>query len=203
MSGIGVRIKALREKMGWTQTELAKRSQIDRSLISQWEHGKQDPSAKHLFKLARAFGLPAEALLFDKELVPTGPQGELRLPVMSRVKAGTAAPPVPVEDETVSVTLEEALAADAVIEVKGDSMLPELHPGDHCGVRWQDHAAHDDLIVALIDDFDDITVKRFQSKGDHFLLVPSNKAYPPYSSKRHRIRILGKVIWVKRWYERG
>lgn len=188
--------------MGWTQTELARRSQIDRSLISQWEHGRQDPSTRHLVKLARAFGIPAEALLLGTASAPSGSGGGIWLPVVSRVRAGAAAPPVPVEEETVAVTLDEALSANAVIEVRGDSMVPELFAGDRCGVRWQDYASHDDLVVALIDEFDDITVKRYQVKGDQFVLVPANDAFPSYSSKVHRIRILGKVIWVKRWYER-
>jgi len=86
--------------------------------------------------------------------------------------------------------------------VKGDSMEPELHEGDLCGVRWQDYAAHGQFVVAQIDDFDDLTIKRYVQKPDHFVLEPINRKYPSYSSKRHCIRILGKVTWVLRWYER-
>jgi len=148
---IGLRLRQLREQLGLSQNRFAKLAGIPQPKISRWESGKEAPSAKYLLKLARALGVPVEALL---------------------------------------------------LEVKGDSMEPELHEGDLCGVRWQDYATHGQFVVAQIDDFDDLTIKRYVQKPDHFILEPLNKKYPSYPSKRHRIRILGKITWVLRWYER-
>ncbi|MCS7277299.1 MAG: hypothetical protein NZ531_00455 [Aquificaceae bacterium] len=126
----------------------------------------------------------------------------VRLPIIIKFRAGEAVSPMILDGETTEVTLDMAQKADAVIEVKGDSMMPELHEEDLCGVRWQDYASHSTFVVAQIDDFDDLTVKRFVDKGDYFVLEPINRKYPSYPSKRHRIRILGKVTWVLRWYDR-
>lgn len=203
MSGnIGLRIRRLREQLGLSQNQLAKLTGIPRGLISQWEIGKQEPSAKHLPKLAKALGIPIDALLLGGNLEPLDGHITLRLPIVIRVRAGEAVPPSTLDGETIEVTLDMAQKADAVVEVKGDSMLPELHEGDLCGVRWQDYASHGQFVVAQIDDFDDLTIKRFVDKGDYFVLEPLNRQYPSYPSRRHRIRILGKVTWVLRWYER-
>lgn len=199
---IGLRIRLLREQLGLSQSQLAKLTGIPRGLISQWEIGKQEPSAKHLPKLAKALGISVDALLLGGSLEPLTGYLALRLPIVMKVRAGEAMPPSVVYDETIEVTIEQAHIADAVVIVRGDSMHPELHEGDLCGVRWQDYAAHGQFIVAQIDDFDDLTIKRFVDKGDYFVLEPLNRKYPPYSSKRHRIRILGKVTWVLRYYER-
>lgn len=199
---IGLRLRQLREQRGLSQNRFAKLAGIPRPKISRWERGKEAPSAKYLPKLAKALGIPVEALLLGGAIEPRDGQVVLRLPIVIKVRAGEAVPPSIVDGDTVEVTLDMAQRADAVVEVKGDSMEPELHEGDLCGVRWQDSAAHGQFVVAQIDDFDDLTIKRYVQKPDHFLLEPLNKKYPSYSSKRHRIRLLGKVTWVLRWYER-
>jgi len=202
MSDIGKRIKLLRESLNLSQSQLARISGIPRPKISRWELGLEQPSAKYLPKLAKALGISVDALLLGGSFEPSTGYLALRLPIVMKVRAGEAMPPSVVYDDTIEVTIEQAHIADAVVIVRGDSMHPELHEGDLCGVRWQDYAAHGQFIVAQIDDFDDLTIKRFVDKGDYFVLEPLNRKYPPYSSKRHRIRILGKVTWVLRYYER-
>ncbi|MFA0752052.1 MAG: hypothetical protein SLRJCFUN_002455 [Candidatus Fervidibacter sp.] len=199
---IGLRLRQLREQLGLSQNRFAKLAGIPQPKISRWESGKEAPSAKYLLKLARALGVPVEALLLGEGVETRDGQAIVRLPVAVKVRAGEAVPPTILDSETIEVTLDMAQKADAVVEVKGDSMEPELHEGDLCGVRWQDYATHGQFVVAQIDDFDDLTIKRYVQKPDHFILEPLNKKYPSYPSKRHRIRILGKITWVLRWYER-
>lgn len=42
MSEVGERIKEIRERMGWSQRELAKRANLSYSMISHIETGKRD-----------------------------------------------------------------------------------------------------------------------------------------------------------------
>ena len=51
------RLKELREQKGLTSTEVAKLAGVDVSLISKWESGIRDPSAKHLKWLTKFYGL--------------------------------------------------------------------------------------------------------------------------------------------------
>jgi len=58
---IGVRIRQLREKSGWSLTELAEKADISRSYISQIESGKSVPTQEKIIQFAEALGvLPSE-----------------------------------------------------------------------------------------------------------------------------------------------
>jgi len=202
---IGQKIKALRQAKGWSQYRLAKMTGIPHQMISAWEAGKQNPSVKHLTKLATAFGVPVDALLYSRDVKIDNEKPILRLPIILRVSAGSGrgGPVILEEAGTIEVTIEEAMVADAAIEINGESMLPTLEPGDICGVRWQDYPpAHGKLVVACIDDIDKPIVKRYIDKGTYFILRSDNRKFGDYSSREHQIRIIGKVTWVKRFIER-
>ena len=57
-------IRQLRESKGWSQLELARRSEVDQGYVSHLEAGtKKNPSIAVLKKLARALGVPVGELL--------------------------------------------------------------------------------------------------------------------------------------------
>lgn len=58
---VGPRIRQLREKKGWSLTELAERAGISRSYLSQVERGESEPTQGKIVRLADALGaLPSE-----------------------------------------------------------------------------------------------------------------------------------------------
>ncbi len=61
---LGLAIKRLREKKGWTQERLAEMADINTSYIGQIERGLRYPSLKVLFKIADALGVRISEL-FD------------------------------------------------------------------------------------------------------------------------------------------
>ena len=57
-------IRQLRESKGWSQLELARRSDVDQGYVSRLEAGtKKNPSVAILKKLARALGVAVGELL--------------------------------------------------------------------------------------------------------------------------------------------
>ncbi len=54
---LGSRIKALRAKRGWTQTQLARRAGISRGYLARLEINRHDPALSALQKLAKALGV--------------------------------------------------------------------------------------------------------------------------------------------------
>lgn len=60
---IAMRIKALRERKGWTQEMLAEKAGMSRSHLARLETAKQDPNLSTLEKIAEALGVKAASLL--------------------------------------------------------------------------------------------------------------------------------------------
>lgn len=65
---IGERIKAIRERHGWTQVVLAREADVSLSSVQRWERGDLPP-VRELIRLAGVLGVEADALV---ELAPTG-----------------------------------------------------------------------------------------------------------------------------------
>ncbi|WP_165681720.1 helix-turn-helix transcriptional regulator [Metapseudomonas otitidis] len=59
------RLKELRAEHGWSQQDLAIRLGVSRQSVIAIESGKFDPSLPLAFRIARAFGLPIEAIFSD------------------------------------------------------------------------------------------------------------------------------------------
>jgi transcriptional regulator with XRE-family HTH domain len=96
-------IAEIRRESGLSQAELARRSGIQRSVLSAYEHGRRQPSVTALARIAGAAGLevhvgPASdhlaleqagnilAQVLDlAELIPSRPRGELAYPPLTRV----------------------------------------------------------------------------------------------------------------------
>ena len=57
------RIKQLREKQGYTQTEPAKMLGVTRSSVNAWEQGISVPSTQYIVELSALFGVSTDYLL--------------------------------------------------------------------------------------------------------------------------------------------
>ena len=74
----GFRIRACRNKRGWTQAELALRlGSVTRSAVAQWERGWTEPSKVNIQTLARVFNIPIAEMLpdFDRGVGSTAASG--------------------------------------------------------------------------------------------------------------------------------
>jgi repressor LexA len=200
---IGEVIRQLRKAHGLSQKQLARLLGVDTTAISTWENGRYHPRHKHIEKMAAIFGVPPAVFFADgdfREYACVGERGDLFLPVVSYVHAGLGVQKEP--EELLMVTLEEARKAHFALKVKGKSMEPTLLEGDYIGVRQQEVATTGDIVVAQVDEFDEVTVKRLKQIATEIILIPDNPEFPSYSSRHHRIRLIGKVTWVKRYLER-
>lgn len=62
---LGNKIKLLRQEKSWSKDELAFHAGIDGCQISRYENNKVTPSVEMVVKLARAFDVSVDHLLFD------------------------------------------------------------------------------------------------------------------------------------------
>lgn len=68
-TGLGARLRAAREAMGWSAAQLAREAGVDSGsqAVRCWERGAYLPSAKCLPGLARALGVTTDWLLTGEE----------------------------------------------------------------------------------------------------------------------------------------
>ena len=60
---LGQRIESLRVEMGWTQVQLAKKLNIAKQTVSNWENENIQPSVEMLVRTAKVFGVSTDYLL--------------------------------------------------------------------------------------------------------------------------------------------
>jgi repressor LexA len=137
--------------------------------------------------------------------VPKVPQTDTEVgyvPIVGKVAAG--------EPIFAAENIEGMLAVDDsfiptkkvfALRVQGDSMLGAgIIDGDYVLARRQHTAEPGEIVVFIIGD--EITVKRYDSKGDKVLLIPENEAYETRSIRKNSpdLQIAGKVIGLMRKY---
>jgi putative transcriptional regulator len=59
------RVKDHRERMGWSQGELARRLGVSRQTVNAVETDKYDPSLPLALRMATLFGVPVETMFID------------------------------------------------------------------------------------------------------------------------------------------
>jgi len=124
------------------------------------------------------------------------------IPIIGRVAAG--------EPIFAAENIDGMLAVDDTfiptkkvfaLKVRGDSMTGAgILDGDYVLARRQHTAEPGEIIVFIIGD--EITVKRYDTKGDKVFLIPENEAYETRVLKKSdpELQIAGKVVGLLRRY---
>ncbi len=148
---------------------------------------RRDPSKP------RAIELLDRAVGAVKDVVsPTG------LPLVGHVAAGQ---PILAEENIEDYVSVPEIAGGAegeyILRVRGDSMKNAgILDQDYVIVRRQDTAADGEIVVALVGDEAEATVKRFFRERDHVRLQPENDALEPILTTE--VKVLGRVVGVCR-----
>lgn len=138
---------------------------------------------------------PLPTLIRDEEVNTN------RIPIIGRVAAGS--PILAEENIEGSVLIDPSFMGRArdcfALKVKGDSMINVgIFEGDLVIVSPQKTASTDDIIVARVDD--EVTVKKYFTKGSEIKLIPENENYKPIIiNQQNEFAIIGIVTGVVRW----
>jgi repressor LexA len=149
---------------------------------------RRDPSKP------RAIELLDKAMESAKAAV-IGPSG---LPLVGHVAAGQ---PI-LAEENIEEYVDVPAAAggeegDFILRIRGDSMIDAgILEGDYVVVRPQEVAVDGEIVVAMVGEEPEATVKRFFHEADHVRLQPENTTMEPIRSKD--VRVLGKVVGLYR-----
>lgn len=195
-------IRQIREAMGITQAEAARRLGLSRQAYSNYELGKRQADYETLLKIAEEFQVSVSALLGREEsnIGAVFQDGFRMIPVFETVAAGLGA----YADDRVTDYMPFRIASDSeaaetiAIRVSGDSMYPKIEDGDIIQVHKQDTVDSGDIAVILIDGTEGV-VKRVYFGRDFVELVSINPNYPPrrfQGAEMELIRIVGLVKGV-------
>ena len=120
------------------------------------------------------------------------------LPVVGQVAAGQ---PILAEENIEDYVQVPPIAGgeegEYVLRVRGESMKDVgILEGDYVVVRPQETASDGEIVVALVGDEAEATVKRFFREADHVRLQPENDALEPIRTTN--VQVLGRVVGVCR-----
>lgn len=223
MKTIGQRIRARRIALKMTQRELSAATGYSHAIVSQWENDLSKP--KNTLLVARALRTSMEWLLTGEgneddlsvtvssdgviNVVPA-PIGLRQIPIISYVQAGCwtescECRAVDGSIETINTDLDLGSMAFA-LEVRGDSMAPEILEGDVVVIDPDVDPLPGDIVAAK-NGSHEATIKQYRPRGtndqgqEYFELVPLNPVYPTMRSDHHHVTIIG-VMMERRRYRR-
>ncbi len=193
---IGANIKRYRKLRGFTQQELADKSNISRSYLADIENGRYNPSIETLGDIATALGTDVNALIDSVN------DNVITVPVLGRIVAG-----IPVEAITDIIDYEEITKEMAgngeyfALQIRGDSMEPKFSEGDVVIVRKQPDIESGDIAIVLING-EDATIKKVKKHETGIFLISTNTNYAPKffsceDIEKLPITILGKVVELR------
>lgn len=189
-----------------TQSELARRSGITQSSISDYINGKYEPKQDKVDRIAAALDISPSFLVgktgdespLDYNRYGLLPVTKRKIPVLGNVHCGD---PVYAEEDFLDV-VDSDIKADFALRAQGNSMIDAgIDPGDLIFVRKQSTVENGDLAVVLIED--EAAVKRVYINDRILTLNPANPAYNPITiteSDQKDVKILGKVIAHMHYY---
>lgn len=192
------RVKYLREKLGLTQEELARKMGLkDRSSVAKIEKMGGEISLYRIEMLAKALDTTIPYLMgFDENL----PSNTVKIPVLGQVAAGR---PIVAEENIIGyeeLPLSMAQSGNYfALKIKGNSMRPKIEDGDVVIVEQTECAENDEIVIALVENNEFAVCKKFKVFENNVALISINPEYEPlYFSKDNPCKIIGKVIQLRR-----
>ena len=192
-------IRQLREQLGLSQDELAKRlGYKSRSTIAKIESGSNDiPQSKIAAFAAALETTPARLLGLEQPAERHAPHTTAytkRVPLLGTIAAGC--PLFAEENIEEYIEINDSIRADFCLRVQGDSMInARIYDGDLVFIRRQSDVADGEIAAVLVDD--SATLKRVYKETGAIRLHSENPKYRPMvftADNCDSIRILGKAV---------
>ena len=109
---------------------------------------------------------------------------------------------LPISPDMFSITEEQDLF---FLKVDGESMNNVVANGSYVLVKKQDYAENGNIVVALVNNNDEATLKRYKIIDNQFIMLEPDSSFTEFEPiiinlKNQNFRIIGKVIGnYKEW----
>lgn len=206
-------LRELRTEKGYSMEDLVTEfnsrfdAKMNKSTLSRYENGLQEPMYSTVSNLAKLFGVSVDYLIDDPEYQFDNPQipGIMPPPKTYRVpRLGTIACGEPIlAEENVEGYDEvpESIHCNFTLKCKGDSMTgARINDGDIVYIRLQEDVENGEIAAVLIDEATEIseaTLKRVYKYPEQLVLQAENPKYPPFvfaGEDMNKVRIVGKAV---------
>lgn len=191
------RVRILREKKGWSQTDLAKHMGLkSRSSVARTELAGNDITLKDIERLSKALDCSIKYLMGYSE-----ENNEMsKIPILGQVAAGQ---PIVASEHIIGYEeIPNSMAHSGnyfALRIKGDSMEPDIKNNDIVIVRQTESADSDKIVIALVDGYDNAVCKRLKAYENYIALISLNPNYGPMIfDKSKDCKIIGEVVQVRR-----
>ena len=190
-------VKELRERSGMQQKELAILVGVSRPTVSEWEHGKKDPSGERLRKLSKIFNVDIGTILgYGPAVIPIQRNS---IPIVGEIACGT--PTEAVQNIEGYTDVPEGIRADFALRCKGDSMEPTFKSGDLVLIRIQPDVENGQIAAVNVNG--ETTLKHVYHQQDGLLLIADNPSFSPIyapANSDNEITIHGLAIGYTRLF---
>lgn len=211
---IGERIRSARERLGISQSDVARRLGIRPQSVQAWEAGSTSPRRNHIPGLCDILGVSKQWLEFGFEIEFAGPAQkdsnvvsttiQLRhksVPIISWVHAGElheAADPFPAgyADDYIQPSVSVGSHAFA-LKLEGNSMEPDYREGDLVIVDPDSPVFSGNFVVARKIATNEATFKKYVVDAGKHYLMPLNRQYDKIEMDHDWI-IIGRVKEMRR-----
>lgn len=201
-------LKYYMEIYGKTRGDLCRDLKFKYTTFADWYTGKIYPSIDKIELIANYFNIKKSDLIEIKKDTTSNNQLFL-IPILGRVPAGEPL----LADENIEGYLPIDPSMYGIdrpdgfffLVVQGESMNKVVTNGAYVLVKKQNYCDDNDVIVAIVNGDDEVTLKRFKDLGNGFIELKPESTYSEFSSriintKDTSFKILGKVIGdFKKW----
>lgn len=188
------------------QTDLCEYLGITSSTVSDWYNGKKYPRMDKVQRIADYLGILKSDLTEERNRNNDSKPRGIRIPVLGRVIAG-----IPIEAIEEVIDYEEITEQMArtgeffALQIKGDSMEPQMSEGDVVIVRKQNTLDSGQIGIILVNG-DEATVKKVLIKENGIMLIPFNTDgyepwfYDQFDIETKPVKIIGRVVELRKKY---
>jgi transcriptional regulator with XRE-family HTH domain len=202
MNDIGARIRARRERLGWTIQKVATIAGITASFLSRLERGKTYYSLETIQKIAGALGVSYEVFFISNSNVEDAPKDWREIPVLDYREAAkwdiNSVATQLGSHETIMTHLEHSPSTFA-LRIRGKSMEPKFQEGDVIVADPTLQPIPGDFVVGT-QGKGEVVFAQYRSGGlnekgeEVFELWPLNKIFAPMKSDRQPLGIVGVMV---------
>lgn len=197
------RLRLALDNNNMKQVDLAQKTGIPKSAISQYLSGKVNPKQDKIFLMAEALGV-TEAWLMGVEENTTSitatPHPSLstakykKFKVLGNIACGQPIEAIQQVEEFIETELN--VHADYVLKCQGDSMInARIFDGDYVFIKEQPVVENGEIAAVLMDGT--VTLKRFYRHDEYIELRAENPMYKPiiiHETDFECVHVIGKAV---------